>query len=235
MKSKITKIVLASLLAISLLTIVGGSAGIWILFPIADLEYQNRELLRTVGTLEQDIKDLEWKHELEEIRRDQEAITSLTEELATAQKKIIYLEDQREKLTKQLGKEIRGSWAGARDFESIEELMQFLIEDDTDKLQYLVEDWDCDDSQLNLMRNSRMVNNAAKRGFRIYPAEAFFISGNYLYGWHAMVYAIVTKSFPDGKSARMVVIIEPQTDEVIVLGAEDMPDTWNRKIFEFLP
>lgn len=150
------------------------------------------------------------------------------DELRYKDAEIWQLEREAEAL-RDLAREHQGDWANTRDFENIEELVTFLLEDDTNELQYVPEDSDCDDFKTYLMMR------AVEKGYRILPCWLWYLDDNRITGWHSLNYAIVHETTDDGKDVRVVIVIEPQTDWWFIVGRVDKPETWRDKLFPILP
>ena len=123
-----------------------------------------------------------------------------------------------------------------KDFGSMENLLLFLAEDKTDTLQYYLEEsdkgreWVCTHYSMALMRA------AAFQGYRLYPTLVFLMCGNQFYGSHMMCFAIIEKEdIEDKRVYKHIVMIEPQTDEVLLLGKLYDTETWVKKWYKFLP
>lgn len=150
--------------------------------------------------------------------------------------KIKDIEDEKEALRKQLTDELAKVWGNRelQDFESMDSLLAFLVEDDTDKMEYILEkgktEYVCSHYTFQLMRN------AADKGYRLYPVFIFSMQGYYITGSHLMAFAIVEKYIPGlGDEHRVIIAVEPQTDEVTIIGRLYDKDSWIRKWYQFLP
>lgn len=195
--------------------------------------YQNISLQARCWNLEDAVfaksKELAEKERIFEraVAKNKDYYEGRIEQLDT---KVKALDEQVELLQKQMVGEVMGEWGGLRDFNSFEELMRFLIEDETDKLKYAEEAMDCDDYTALLIRNAQV------KGFRLYPIRWAFIEGQHINPMvHRLCEAIVEETMPDGKTARWLVWIEPQSDEWLKIGLEDEPSSWREKIIPFLP
>jgi len=142
------------------------------------------------------------------------------------------VEDEKEALRKQLADELAEVWGNRelRDFDNMDELLMFIVEDQTDKMEYVLErgktEYVCTHYTFQLMRN------AADKGYRLYPVVIFSMQAYYIVGAHTMNFAVVG----EGKYRdRMIVAIEPQTDEVVIIGSLYDQSTWISQWYRFLP
>lgn len=122
-------------------------------------------------------------------------------------------------------------WDGTslKDFPTHESLLLFLAEDNLDSQQYKPQAFDCDDYALSLM------HRAALRGHRIYPTIVLSVFGAYIMAGHMMNFVIVSEMrFGETTSRDWVLLIEPQTDEVYLMGAVDDPSAWAGPLYPFL-
>lgn len=164
---------------------------------------------------------------IEKYHKDQ--LKSRDEALDKSKDKIKLLEGEIEELRRELSVSFK-QLGELRDFKSLAELQRFLLEDDTNELSYELHDWDCEDfAQL-------LIRNAAEKGLRIHDAWVFHRSGNRIMEWHYFCFAIVRGfTFQGGEKADLAVIVEPETDEFILLGLLDKPEQWRQKIVDILP
>lgn len=122
------------------------------------------------------------------------------------------------------------NWGDARDFNSFEEFQEFIWADQTNKLAYDIDTFQCDNYLETLIRN------AAIEGFRLREVWMFLSDGNQIYSWHVLCQAIIRNyTFQGGEVGDVVVVVEPQTDEWFIVGVVDRPETWRSKIIPFLP
>jgi len=92
---------------------------------------------------------------------------------------------------------INKRWDQMRNFDTLKELKNFLIEDKTNGAMYIENTYDCDNFAITLQEN------AAKKGYRI----SFQIDAN-AYEIHMYNTAIIEQP------RKRVIFIEPQTDEI---------------------
>lgn len=137
---------------------------------------------------------------------------------------------------KQLEQELQKVWGGnkLRDFPDMATLQHFLADDKTDLISgtmpYIPETYVCSHYAFELMRN------AAEKGYRIYPVLEIASMGNVIYGLHMSNFAVVTQSVAGYGEKNLIVLIEPQTDEIWLFGSlYDDPATWRKTWYPFLP
>jgi len=112
--------------------------------------------------------------------------------LVSEQNQIIeILEKEKEDLEKQIPLEVR-------DFNSIEELKQFLEKDKTNENKFSIPDFDCEEFALML------IKNAAEDGCMLYTQLSY---NNMTNSWHASNFAMIWK-------INKIYFIEPQTDKI---------------------
>lgn len=149
------------------------------------------------------------------------------------------LEDQRQTLDEakvlqeELREQLEAVWGkeGLTDFANRDQLLKFLLEDDTDKLPYKLTEWVCSDYVFLLMRN------AAQQGFRLYPVLVYNITGyGEITSAHLMCLAVAPTYIDAEKGIQKALyLVEPQTDEIWGAGLLYDESSWVRKIYPFLP
>ena len=115
---------------------------------------------------------------------------------------------------------------GLEDFNTMENLLVFLAQDKTDELEWREYEFMCGDFSLVLMKS------AAEKGYRLYAMSIFS-----MFGGHMMNFAIIEKEW-EGEPHKLVVAVEPQTDELVILGRLSDAELWNdsskwQDIFDF--
>jgi len=144
------------------------------------------------------------------------------------------LKDEISELNNELSKKLFDWFTGEHPI-SQDQLIQFLVNDDTDKTLYddAGDDWVCVEYTTLLMAN------AAEEGIRIYPTIVWFIdSRTYtVIEGHTMNFAIVESTLDDGTVVEMLYLIEPQSDQWWHFGIWRDKSTWElpAKLFPMLP
>jgi len=181
------------------------------------------EIWQLKGELGETDRKIKWQ---ERFYKDREKIWE--GKISDLSLQIDELDKQRLKLIEKLRGEIIG-WDGLKDFKSMNELLSFLAQTNIYELWYVPDDLDCDDYTQLLQRT------AAEAGYRMSPVWMLIREGNNIVAWHTMNYAIVEDYIEGQGKIKWVVVIEPQSNEIVVLGAVDRPETWREKLVDWLP
>ncbi len=138
---------------------------------------------------------LEYKNEAEKYKENLHSSIVKNNDLI----QLVYKQEQEIKILEKEKENLKTqTFSELKDFDSINELTQFLEEDKINENKYSKPDFDCEDFSLML------IKNAAKDGFRLYT-QMFF---NEMIGeWHMVNFAIIWKT-------NKIIFIEPQTDKI---------------------
>lgn len=133
------------------------------------------------------------------IQEQDEIITELNATLLQREEEIARITGLYEK------ERIQIRYEGLKDFDSQSDLEEWLLLDDTNNQEYIPTENDCEDFAM------RLVKNAAKAGYKIFPCvEVKYINPYFhLLGANMICAAIVGEA---GKSR--IFYIEPTTDEI---------------------
>jgi len=195
--------------------------------------YEAGELAKEYGS--------KYKVALVKLTQAKEKEASLTRQLkyreqayASIMERIELKEQEATKLREQLNSMLREPWGTGelRDFESMDELLIFLANDDTDKMEYVGNEevkYVCSHFSFTLM------HNAEKQGYRIYPVLMYAMHGYQIVSSHMMCFAVCNKYISGVGEKRFLVAIEPMTDEVTIVGSVYDDRTWIDKWYKFLP
>jgi len=193
-----------------------------------------------IGVAELALKKIELEHNYELyswiVTKDAMELADYRETLQKANKeqqedydeRVEYLEEQIEKLKEQ-NREVWGK-EGLRDFESKEALLLFLASDNTDKLEWTdTSKWVCTDFALQLMKN------AAKEGYRLFPCLMWAYEGNTIVSAHYANIAHVDMFLPGHGEDSFIIAVEPQTDEIFIVGRTLDPTSWRTYFYPMFP
>jgi len=136
------------------------------------------------------------------------------------------LRENRE-LKVQLKKELRGEWAGLRDFENRAEFFDFTTSWNS-AIIYKETDFDCTEYSYMLMRD------AAEEGFRLYPMILFELEGNRVVSSHLLCMAVVHETI-QGIEDDWIYALEPQHMIPNLVGRLGDRSSWITKWWKLFP